>query len=282
MHLSGFSQNEIKRIKLSTLSLQTGLFVESNTSATIEEFRKMAPASDILKSDLSEFMNSPSNRFYGFVMNSMQAGFLFRDKNNKSYKTNRQLNIGITFLRSSPVSNAYTKLSELRYDTLTSASSGEVVFLDSLITQIYDMNYSSAQGRIDLSYTFNSNAEQRLVLSGGFGITAGFSINSRTNVTYARMARTRQQDQYGNISEELIGDNSFQSENEIINSAKSFASSLYLPLALSFRLGEKDNYWRKMHVFFEVRPGVNFSFIPSIRTIANGCTQAGIGIKWKV
>lgn len=277
-----YAQNENKRIKLSEVSLQTGLFLESNSSGNVEEFRKLAPGTSLLNSDLSDYTKSISNQFNGFNMSSLQFGFVFRDKKSKTIKNNRMIKIGITQFQSVPLSSAYQRFSELRYDTLISQSTGQVVFLDSMITQFYNMNYTISQIRLDLALVFSSSSEARFGISGGVGITAGTSYKSGAEITYSRTARNQQTDQYGNPTQDYTENFTHQSQIENVSSGKSSGASVYLPLSASFRIGENDTIWNKLHVFCEFRPGVNFSFIPGIRTIANGSAQIGFGLKMKV
>ncbi|MEZ5173690.1 MAG: hypothetical protein R2850_09350 [Bacteroidia bacterium] len=282
IQLECLSQKDNKRIKLSEISLQTGLFLESNTTASLEQFKNLAPQSTILESDLTEYSQSISNQFNGFSMNSLQAGFVIKDKKSKEFKNNRIFKIGITQLRSAPLSSAYHRFSELRYDTLISSSTGQVLFLDSMITQFYTMNYTSSQIRLDLALVFSSSSAARLGISGGVGITAGTSFNSGADITYVRSARNQETDQYGEPVEDYVENYSHQSQIENVSSGNCTGASVYLPLSASFRIGEKENIWNKLHVFCEFRPGVNFSFIPGIRTIANGSAQVGFGLNLKV
>jgi len=50
-------------------------------------------------------------------------------------------------------------------------------------------------------------------------------------------------------------------------------------LGIDFRIGKKREFWKRTHLFYELRPGINVTSIPELRPITNASVQHGIGLR---
>ena len=44
-------------------------------------------------------------------------------------------------------------------------------------------------------------------------------------------------------------------------------------------LGKKKEFWKRTHLFYELRPGINITSIPELGTITNSSNQHGLGLR---
>jgi hypothetical protein len=63
----------------------------------------------------------------------------------------------------------------------------------------------------------------------------------------------------------------------VFTNKKKFACAAYVPLGVDFRIGKKRAFWKRTHLFYELRPSV--TTIPELRTFANAGVQQGIGLR---
>src|ERR1019366_2242156 len=173
----------IKRISIHDIYIQTGWLNARNANAgTLTDFKALAPQSVLLKNDLTAYSqyggSSPTSGIF-----SVMLGIQFSDKQKKSYKANPLLRLGIIFSGTNLTNELYKEDSK-RYDTLTSSRTGQTTYVDSIHSKSYNMNYTSQQLRFDGSIIFRTNPQARWSLFTGIGITAGFSFNTYTNISY--------------------------------------------------------------------------------------------------
>jgi hypothetical protein len=68
-------------------------------------------------------------------------------------------------------------------------------------------------------------------------------------------------------------------ESERFNNQTSFGLLAYLPLGLDFRLGKNQEFWKRLHLFYEISPGLNMTFIPELNTATNIAIRNGLGLR---
>jgi hypothetical protein len=150
--------------------------------------------------------------------------------------------------------------------------------MDSIIRKNLGMKYSSEQLRFDGSLIFRTNPEARWSLFTGIGITAGFSFNayseiyfSQTNSIEARFPNGNSSTYYSHFGNDW--------ETEKFRNKNNLAFSTYIPMGIDFRIGKKSEFWKQTHLFYEIRPGINMTSIPELRTLTNRTIQHGLGLK---
>ena len=195
-------------------------------------------------------------------------GFQIRDKQKTGYSKKTMLRLGISYFSGTTMSCYINGQTKKRYDTVTSNTTGQTVYLDSTINKNYEMNYSSQQLRLDGSFIYRTNPDERWYLFGGVGFNAGFSIKANTEIRYNSYLDNNYSSNYFSTS-----------ITEKYKNKNMFVGSVYVPIGLDFRLGVKREFWKRTHLFYEFRPSVNFTTIPEIKTMANTGLQHGIGLR---
>jgi hypothetical protein len=274
----------VKAISVSEFYLLPTFLRFQQTFATLEEFRSLAPKSILLNRDLTAF--SPSGNFFygGSSSASILLGVKLRNKASTDYRKSSALRIGFTCISSSLLSSGLYARSDDRTDTLVSSQTGRTIYVDSLIWRHYDMEYRSQQLRLDCSVVFRTDPEMRWSLFAGIGLTGGYSIDTNTKISYSER-KAIEYEQNGGYESQFNFLNvprfslSYRSQSEQFTNRNCFSMSTYIPMGVDFRLGKKRSFWKMTHLFYELRPGVNFTFISELRTFASTSMQHGLGLK---
>ncbi|KRP10370.1 MAG: hypothetical protein ABR95_12205, partial [Sphingobacteriales bacterium BACL12 MAG-120813-bin55] len=165
------------------------------------------------------------------------------------------------------------------FDTLTSASTGQTLYVDSVTIENYNMNYSSEQLRFDGSFIYRTNPAARWSMFTGAGITAGLAITTYTDIYYSKYGRTDTRYANETQSSSFSYSNFISSKSESFQNRTTFGASAYVPLGIDFRIGKDKEFWKRTHLFYEIRPGINFTAIPELHTVANVSLQSGFGLR---
>jgi hypothetical protein len=273
----GFAQETTKKMKVTSFTLLPSVMFESNPSGSIDDFRALAPNSTLLPTNLDGYT---TNNFYytnGSINSSFLLGFKFSDKEGKSYKWNPIFRAGLTYSANQSLSSSAYKEIRTPYDTLISTKTGESFAVDSTSYSSYYMEYYSQQLRLDISILFSTNPTARWTLFGGVGASVGASINAFTRISTYEYSYIIPYENQG-----VAYYNKYQDQNnqqEQITNEMNIGYSAYIPLGVDFRISNNNPFWNKIHLFYEMRPSLNFTSIPELRTISNPAFQQGLGVK---
>jgi hypothetical protein len=277
-------EKPVKRLAVNEFCILPAFLRLQQTLATPAEFKALAPNSQLLKQGLTD-LSSSSNVIYapnGSL--SILLGVKFANKDKTDYRKGPSLRIGITCMSTTLLTGGLYGRSNGGVDTLVSAQSGATLYVDSLTSKYYDMVTNARQLRLDCSLIFRTNPDMRWSLFAGIGIIGGYSINATTRIDYTerKWIQYRSADEYQSSFDYFPTPHSFgaySSLAEEVRNKNSFSTSAYIPIGIDFRIGKKRTLWKMTHIFYEMRPGVNFTFLPALRTFASTSMQHGLGLK---
>lgn len=271
----------VKRIHINEYFVQTGGVAGAYSKGSLNDFIILAPNSVLLNSNLIPSPQTDGPIFHQHnnynSMFSVMLGFQFSDKQKTKYKNNIQLRLGITYSSNSTLAGGMYNTETKTFDTLTSSQTSQQIYVDSVITKSLGMNYNSDQLRLDGALIFRTNPEARWSLFSGIGLTAGVSFNAKTKIYYNKQIVI--QNHRPNENRYFINSVDNYSVTEEFTNKNNFGFSAYIPLGIDFRIGKKNNFWKRTHIFYELRPSINVTYIPELRTVMNTYVQHGIGIK---
>ena len=113
----------------------------------------------------------------------------------------------------------------------------------------------------------------------GVGFTAGMGTNAHTFISYQSSKHIdKTTDGTSSVWEYLPDEDKYESES--FDNKNNMGISVFIPIGVDFRIGQKRKFWRKVHVCYEMRPGANFMFIPELRTIKSAGVQNSLGFKY--
>ncbi len=274
---SAFSQEKLSRFKVSEITLLPSVFAESNPSASIDDFYTLAPNSKLLPANYTGYdVGSYYSSGGGFSASAL-LGFKFLNKDGTAYKANPLFRAGITYTYAQNISSSASYEERTPYDTLTSGNTGDVYYIDSVAITYLDMQYQTQQVKLDLSLLFRTNPKARWNLFGGIGAQIGTSLNAQTQINkYEGFYLNNPQNlQSGYFSESNIGDQ----QTEKTNNENVFTASIYAPMGVDFRVSDNNEFFQRIHLFYEMRPSLNITSIPELRTTTNAAFGFGFGVK---
>lgn len=273
------------KVKISEFSVSTGSIMQESPITQFGDWQRMSPGSTLLPTlskDINTFKQS-NNEIIGGSVWSANLGLQFTDRAGMRYNRNPLLRIGIQYQGTSVLSQSFHKETLFAKDTLTSSQTGEQTYVDSIQVDHYDINYRQKRLMLDASLIFRTKSESRWGLFAGIGMSLGTSFRNQTDIDY-------------NMSKGVTGvarlhDMMFSSmyskdndrRHEHFANKASFAGAVYIPLGASFRLSNKHDFWRKINLILETRPGLYWSGIPELTTTTLNtgvATQVGFRVNW--
>lgn len=270
-----------KRVKLTDFTLLSGSLIEGSLPGTYGDFQTLAPNSQLLKLG-ADWQSASSFDVFGDSRNAMLAvlvGLDFKDKDLNAYKTNPHLRLGITYISSTGLEGELFNEVSAITDTLVSAQTGQTFYTSTVKTDHYRMQYTSQQVRLDASLLFRTNPEARWSLFAGVGLSVGVSMNASTEISFYQSERTEFDVPTGGsatYTNTMFRNNSVE---ETFRNKTGVGLMPYVPMGIDFRLGKEREFWKRLHLFYEIRPGINVQSIPELRTVAHPALQQGMGLR---
>lgn len=263
------AQEKTPRVRISEFHLQAGFQYYPAENTSLEDFQKLAPNSILLKEDL------PSHNSIGYYngrgnFSSVQLGLTFKNH------PNALLRVGISNMGVSGLQNRFEKQTYFPYDTLTSSLTGEQTFIDSVSSQSYFMNHSSRQIRLDAALIFRTDASARWSLFAGIGASLGVNYNATTYISYYRNNYINNQngnDHYYSYS------NNGSEKTESFTAKNYLTTTAYVPMGVDFRIGKNQAFWKRLHLYYEIKPSISMTQIPALRTITTVNMTQALGLK---
>lgn len=257
-----------KSISITDVQLFYGMTTYPVLSLTLTEMKAFAPNSTILAKDYSGFNSGNYNSVNSNQTFSALLGINFKNK------PNRQLRVGLNYLSKTNFTGSAGREDIYPYDTLTSSQTGQQYFLDSTNSKHVYMSQEMEQLSFDASFIFRTDAEERWSFYGGLGLMLGYSFNAVTYISYsANSSMASYTSEYDNSNND--------SEHEQFRNKYFLITAAYLPLGVNFRIGKDNNFWSRIHLFYELRPTISVASIPEWNTLTQFSFTQGLGLKIK-
>ena len=267
--------------KTNDFTVQFGAVFSGTYEAQLQDLRKLAAESTLLQRDFSTFKRTGYN-FNNNTFFSAGLGFVQKKKEN-SYAINPVYRVGFSYLKQNIIAGEFSEELRFAQDTLRSANSNVVVYLDSVRWKNYQAVFGNEQMRLELAVQFRTNPKLRWSFYTGAALSLGYAINTFTTITYLESngvsakqgnANLIPGSNYSNFSSDL--------ERETIQGKNAFSASVSLPLGVDFRIGKKRELWQKAHLLFELRPALNFQQVSGFKNITNTMAINTFGFKYDV
>jgi hypothetical protein len=186
---------------------------------------------------------------------TVNLGLQFYDSEKQTYKSNPQLNIGVSFMGATILNASYFKEEKVRFDTLSSLNSAYVVYMDSTRFQSYRMEYLFQQIWINTSLIYRTQPNARWSLYSGAGVSVLTSLMSATHIFYYKheLISYSFPNSANYYSTQRLPEN-YENFNEIHANKTNLSAFAYIPLGVDFRIAKKNEFWRKMHLVMEMQP----------------------------
>ena len=267
-----------KSVRVSEAALYPSFILQSGPVGTLEDFRKLAPGSMLLAKDYSSYTQENNvHTINGEGVFAANIGISFLNKKTNTYR-NMTLRAGVSYM-SSNYTSYLNKTTNTRFDTLNSSNGGPSAYLDSVRNESLNMQYRSQDLRADVAVIFRTKPEARWSLYGGIGFTVGASIRAYTDINageYTSVESTYD----GTVSTiSTYSEYDQHSDSERFSNKTSMGYSVYLPLGVDYRMANKSEFWKRLHLFYEAKPFVSFTTLDNIGTISTAGIQNGVGLR---
>jgi hypothetical protein len=262
------------QVKVTELYLQSGSYFGQG-NGSLADFHKLAPQSSILNQDLSLYETTAFFFPLPSSSQSLSAGLKL------AKLPNATLRVGLTHIgQGSALRTAGDYIENFVIDTLTSAQTGQQVYVDSTSVHSYFANYSQEQLRLDASLIFRLKGEKRWSVYGGLGINFGLSYNAHTTI---RSSVSPYYTSQMSVLDQLLLSYHGDTQEEVFDNKGGYGLALYAPLGLDFQVGKKRDFWKPFHLYSEFRPGININQIACVGTTfsVGGFSNFGLRVKFK-
>lgn len=255
--------------------LQNGAFFGAG-KGDLTDLQALAPQSILLQQDLSAYESNPY-MYLNFPGQGQAQSLSVGLKMAKMPNATLRLGLMHTNQRNAlAISGSYTET--FRIDTLTSSQTGEQFFVDSFSTHSYNASYSQEQLRLDASLLFRYNADKRWSFYGGIGANFGLSYNAQTNVNQY-VSPYGSDYGYGLFNDMIYNGTHTQ---ETFENKGGFGFGVYAPLGIDFQVGKKRDFWMPIHLYLELRPGINVNQISGLETSFSAGNFSNIGLRFHI
>ena len=243
-------------------SFASGFQSSSPKQLSLEEYRSLLPQSELLKQD---FLNNGNNYYYDYYYFTAAPllNFLWSYQIAVNPSFEQRLRIGVTYSGSTSVQSSFTNQTNTPYDTLTSSQTGGQTYVDSVYSEYLNVDYSQDQIGLDISYLLKSNPNARWGFYTGIGAVLGVSVNSEAYLWQNSYSY------YTNSTGEFYPYNEDYYDNgksETYSLGSTFFGQIYLPIGVDFRLSKKNEFWKRMHLYTEMRPNMQIVTVEGLDT----------------
>jgi hypothetical protein len=265
------------KLKITDASISVGGIFQNSPINTLSNFQKLAPQSLLLTTNFSGYSSSTGMASVAGPAFNANVGINRLKAENPTNKSVTQVRVGLSFSGTN-ISNYLSKTEKVPYDTLTSSQSGQTVYLDSVKTHSYSMNYKSQEIRLDVSLIYRTNPTARWSVYGGVGVEVGTTVSSYTSIYYNENNSSKLMHNMGSSSNYGGSSTTNGVEEHFINK-NGFGYAAYLPVGLDFRVGKKKEFFKQTHLFCEVRPFLNYTNIPELGTFGGVGMRSSLGLR---
>lgn len=265
--------NDSERLKITDYYLMPGFNFSVSNYVSIDDFRKLNPDAEILKSDFTDYTQTS---YRSFDVNS-QVAFKLGLKLNQ--KNSKQLQIGLLHSTYNNLNAHYFKSDKTRFDTINSSSTGNIYYLDSVHTTNYSFAYQAKIISFNVAFIFRTNPEARWGLYGGFGLGAGASYKSITSVFVNNYYSVETRKPNGEMVATSYSNIENGYKNVYLRNKPSFLFMLHLPMGIDFRLGKKREFFKRIHLFYELQPAFQLNLVHSIGGKFSTSVANSLGIR---
>lgn len=271
--LAAHAQNESPKFKITDAYILTGVQTTPQYNTSTADMRTLAPQSVLLKEDYTGYESYSYNGYNGNGQVAFRVGLQSVKKPNKEWQ------FGVSFGSGVQANNSLLSTTSIAFDTFTSAQTGQQIIVDSIYNRNVVSNYSADLLQVDASLIYRTNNAARWSFYGGVGAGVGASLRASTSIyayesTYANSILVG-----GNSSPYPSNSGYTQGAREEFTNKNVVYASVFVPAGLDFRIGKKNEFWRQLHLVYELRPSLGVAAMPELDATVSAGIQSNIGVR---
>lgn len=243
------------------------------------DWNQLTPGYESYKFIDTSFKQSTGFVSYGTGVSSLYFAFALK-KANESEATFMMPMLRISLNRSSGYRSdiSYSQNKSYVYDSVMHFSTGEVLYLDSIVTTTYRKSYYSSATNLMTNLLFHANRSKRWSFYLGVGLGFGLGKNAQTIVGMDQ-----------NYTKEYVGENQESSSNEPIsimhrdfNNKNYFVYHFNVPIGVDFRIKNNDKFYGRSVLSLEAQFGANWMRIPEVTNTQNTSFRLMFAYKYRL
>ena len=236
-----------------------------------QDFRAIAPGSELLARDLSDHLFRSDVRPMAKAAVGYGIGWHpFRDPV-RGFLRRAEIRIGVSQAPDRTTSSTFYLSKEAPYDTLVSSSTGNLYMVDTTFHSVYSIDYSYERLGADLCFLFRSRDLWHFSFHGGLGLQFGSSFNARTEVRHLT---------YTESDPEGLGfSRGRATEGEVFRHGNTYWWAPYAVMGINWRMATSNAFWKNIHLFFDVRPMLFLEDVPAVGAFTDITSQPTFGIR---
>ena len=247
-----------------------------------QDFTKLAPGATLYPAAMREDIRMGMMVSWNASIFNIQLGWTPLAAGSTEKSKHRTWRVGL--MAQGFQSSLYSNVNEntFRVDTLYQGSTGNIYgFLDSTERYISNGYYQATSIKADVAHIWSTDNDKRFSLFAGLGMNGGLNITPKTEIFSNRWGESVLRDANGQV----ISSNGYYNSNwdfkrETFQNKTGFSSAAYIPMGLDFRVGNKREYLKNLHLFSEIRPALNWVYVPETRSYIFPTVQSTMGVKW--
>lgn len=241
-----FCFGQSKQIKLSEITISYCFQKDIYNELSYYDYKSIAPNSEIFSNENSNYSyhekslsNSYFNNFFSSNYFLGSIGLKHKKFKNGIFRT------GIQYFSTHDQFSTYAYQSNFIGKDTVFTSQGTPVYLDLYRIKKINANLSSKKILFDLSYIHKLPEEHQIVMYGGLGILLGMGYQSILKTSYDEIVKPSGGNPYSGTTVAY--------NREELKLKPHLFSSIYFPIGLDIKLGKKDNFMSRIHLFTEIR-----------------------------
>lgn len=254
------------RFTVSEVYLGFGSFVHPNMSLTTGEWRTMLPGSSLLQRDLPQSLLNGGAPSWLFDDGGDGAGMahlgLALELSPREGRYAKLLRMGVVHAGHGGSRSTWSRSAVGRYDTLTSAVTGQVIFVDTVWSERYEATYTQERLGLEASFVLRKRTPSRWDWQVGAGVMAGVAMNGTAEVW--RTEERRLGSYLGSGYSGSVNQHGVTEREELRIDGGAWAAAYGL-LGFGFQLGREHPFWSGLQLRYETRPSLLLAGIPGAR-----------------
>lgn len=238
------------------------------------DYRILLEGSIFSQEDLSAYDQNRSWQFGGGRTNAFVFGASIHPFRSNSV-LGPELRMGINYMGGGSAPLELTRSERYTVDTLSSGSSGLVYYVDSTFTSRYLLQHGSERVGLDASLVFRTGPEARWSIFGGAGLGIGARFNAHTTATLTQESATNRPAYSGGQAAERM-------RLEQVDNSGGLWVLFYAPIGLGFRIAKENDFWNRMELYLEGRPGMMVQGTQEFGTITSFGSQTLFGLRLRL
>lgn len=280
-----YSAQDVPLLKPSWASFFTGGNIISEFPSDSFMFHSLARKDHpSLHPDLEGFSKSDEFSVNSGVEVAFSAGFKLRKKDRSSFSERGYLRLSAVYSENTFLSDAYHRTRAVRFDTLASQSGTTgPIYLDSIYEYSNRFEFNIKMAGAEASLLYHTDPGKLFGLFGGFSLGQFFSTGNVITSNAVQTSRVMQlstsgvQSPYPGSNFINYNNNNYQSTSLEAKSAMS--TRIGIPVGATLRLAKTKKFWKNIQLFFESRPGIDFTIISGYRSFSRPRVSMGSGLR---